>query len=377
MKAFFALALVVCVAFAEVEVLTKDNFDEKTKEGVWLIKFFAPWCGHCKRLAPTWEELSKKTEGKFHVAEVDCTVQKELAQRFQIHGFPTIKYIKDGAAPEDVRVPRTVEAYLKYVKDIVGLENVPEEKKPDPEKFVPKPPEEGKVVKLTKDNFELTKKGAWLIKFFAPWCGHCKRLAPTWEELAKKTEGKFHVAEVDCTVETELAQRFQIRGYPTIKYIKDGADALDVNVPRTVEAYIKYAKEQAEAPAKKPTEKVEGVAADVLSLDDAAFEKIKKERPVMVKFFAPWCGHCKALAPTWTQFATKARLDKKPYAVAEVDCTAHQKLCGANGVQGYPTVKIFNPSGEPVEYEGDRTLDDLINFADKNAKGEKAAHSEL
>jgi len=96
-----------------------------------------------------------------------------------------------------------------------------------------------------------------MIKFFAPWCGHCKRLAPTWEELATKTEGKFHVAEVDCTVESDLAQRFGIRGFPTIKYIKNGAEAVEVRVPRTVEAYLKFVKEQESGP-----ESTEGNAKD-------------------------------------------------------------------------------------------------------------------
>jgi thiol-disulfide isomerase/thioredoxin len=82
-------------AASDVVILTQANFDEHVKDGNWLIELyvfdifffgsvtdlrrsFAPWCGHCKKLAPTWEELATaaKADGKFKVASVDCTVEK-------------------------------------------------------------------------------------------------------------------------------------------------------------------------------------------------------------------------------------------------------------------------------------------------------------
>jgi len=241
------LAALLVGAFAEVVSLNKDNFDEKTKEGKWLIKFFAPWCGHCKALAPTWTELSTKTEGKYNVAEVDCTLYKDLCTKFGVRGYPTIKYIENGGAAEDVRIPRTVEAYTEFMQKRLGKEEKPKEEKPKEEKPKEEKPktEETKavVLSLNKDNFdaELAKKPL-AVKFFAPWCGHCKRLAPTWEEFAKANkDAEFTVAEVDCTVQKDLCGKYNINGYPTIKFLRNGEKEAEFSGARTVDALQKWA----------------------------------------------------------------------------------------------------------------------------------------
>ena len=78
-----------------------------------------------------------------------------------------------------------------------------------------------------------------------------------------------------------------------------------------------------------------------------------------VKFYAPWCGHCKALAPDWV---TLSESDIK-IPIAEIDCDAHNPICGANGVRGFPTIKLFN--GESIyDYEGARSVDAMREWAE-------------
>mmetsp|Transcript_33366 Transcript_33366/g.70133 ORF Transcript_33366/g.70133 Transcript_33366/m.70133 type:complete len:232 (+) Transcript_33366:115-810(+) len=89
------------------------------------------------------------------------------------------------------------------------------------------------VIDLTDVTFEHQTQastgqttGKWFVKFYAPWCGHCKTLAPIWEELDQKLQEEnaqdgIIVAKVDATKETQVANRFQIQSYPTLKYFAD------------------------------------------------------------------------------------------------------------------------------------------------------------
>ena len=87
----------------DVVKLDTSNFEEMTKfteegedTGDWFIKFYAPWCGHCKKLAPTWEEVATELKGKVNVAKVDVTTNKGLGNQFDIKSFPTLLFFKDG-----------------------------------------------------------------------------------------------------------------------------------------------------------------------------------------------------------------------------------------------------------------------------------------
>merc|ERR1719409_281604 len=80
------------------------------------------------------------------------------------------------------------------------------------------------VLTLTGDNFEATVKANRLIlvEFFAPWCGHCRRIAPEYEKAAGILKGRVPLAMVDATVETVLADQYKIEGYPTFYFFRHG-----------------------------------------------------------------------------------------------------------------------------------------------------------
>ena len=105
--------------------------------------------------------------------------------------------------------------------------------------------------------------------------------------------------------------------------------------------------------------------AGVVSVTEDNFAATSDGKNVFVKFFAPWCGHCKRLAPAWTQLGD-SYTDHEKVVIGEADCTADSKsLCQAQGVRGYPTLKYFI-NGEENKYTGGRDLASLQQFVVDN-----------
>lgn len=85
------------------------------------------------------------------------------------------------------------------------------------------------------------------------------------------------------------------------------------------------------------------------------------QEPWFIKFYAPWCHHCQAMAPTWVQVAKEM---EGKLNVGEVNCEAEKRLCKDARLRGYPTILFFR-GGERSEYEGLRGIGDFIHYANK------------
>eukprot|EP00455_Lapot_gusevi_P011784 TRINITY_DN154_c0_g1_i2.p2 TRINITY_DN154_c0_g1~~TRINITY_DN154_c0_g1_i2.p2 ORF type:complete len:470 (+),score=215.22 TRINITY_DN154_c0_g1_i2:71-1480(+) len=119
MKAvLLVVALVLALASAQsVLDLTNDNFDQTLQEHKKImVEFFAPWCGHCKQLAPQYDAAAKQLGSNGVLAKVDCTVEGDLCNRFGVRGYPTLKFFSNGK-PSDYTKGRTAKDIVSFVSE--------------------------------------------------------------------------------------------------------------------------------------------------------------------------------------------------------------------------------------------------------------------
>jgi len=108
-----------------VTVLTPENFDaEVTKSAeTWMVKFYAPWCGHCRSSAGSFSKAAKRLHGVARLGVVDCDAHAQLGSRFGVSGYPSFKIFsgvgKRARRPSDYSGERTasgISSHIRYVQ---------------------------------------------------------------------------------------------------------------------------------------------------------------------------------------------------------------------------------------------------------------------
>ncbi|KAK7114397.1 hypothetical protein V1264_000461 [Littorina saxatilis] len=108
--------LATCTAQVELD----DGFLETRGNNMWLVEFYAPWCGHCKKLEPVFKEVYRHLrDTPVRVGKIDATRYSDVAQHFQIRGFPTIKFIK-GDQSFTHRGDRSKDAIIEFATRAQG-----------------------------------------------------------------------------------------------------------------------------------------------------------------------------------------------------------------------------------------------------------------
>lgn len=468
-----ACVLLLSVAFAlvaakiekedGVAVLTGDNWDDfVSKENLVLVEFYAPWCGHCKRLAPDYAAAAKKLEGKVPLGKVDATEDgnKELAEKFNVRGYPTLVVISDGGKVsaeyeggrsvdeivsymEKQLLPTVTEVSLKKeIDDIIKNEKISfvgylldtgsklyEEFKSAANalrndiRFVHvtdkdvaealnvtsatfvlyKSYDEPTTIlevkdDLTKDDIQkfISDNDLPLLDAIGPHnyrkyvsrslpigfvfidpaqTEETEKLSAVAKQVAPKFRKTVLLATADGVKYQGHAKNLGLSGDSPFGFAIEGPDGshyvFDEKVEITAEKLDEFLDGILDGKVKpflksEPEPESNDGPVRVIVGSTFAKEVVESDKDVLIEFYAPWCGHCKSLAPIYDELGTKVK-DVKTLLIAKMDSTAND----APGfrIQSFPTLK-FLPAGkkdDPLPYEGERTLEAMLSFVKEHA----------
>ncbi|XP_061715106.1 protein disulfide-isomerase TMX3 [Cydia pomonella] len=144
-----------------------------------------------------------------------------------------------------------------------------------------------RVLELSDRFIDISNEGMWFVKFYAPWCAHCRRIEPIWAHVAQSLyNSQIKVAKVDCTRFPAVATHFKVRAYPTILFIK-GSQYHEYNGERLKEDMVNYAVRMSQPAVQRLTQ------ADSLGY-------LKEAHPVFFGFVGKQQG------PLWEMFIRHA-----------------------------------------------------------------------
>jgi protein disulfide-isomerase-like protein len=210
---------------------------------VYSVIQYTKGCGHCKNAKPHFVTSAEhfKEDPKVAFVGVDCTKHNSVCEQYGVKGFPTIFYFKYGKNPQPYEGGREAKDFIRFMSN-------PE----DPNSSKPVLGEDWQEIQghqhvniLGDSNFDefIQSKKKVLVMFYAPWCGHCKNMKPAYgqaaTELTSFVPGSY-LAAVDATLSSKLSQRFDLKGFPTLKYFEDGQFKFDYQGGRNKEDFVEF-----------------------------------------------------------------------------------------------------------------------------------------
>lgn len=268
-------ALALYPSSSDVVTLTASNFDRLVGESnaIWIVEFFAPWCGHCKALVPEYSKAAAALKGVAKVGAINCDEEKSLAGRFGIQGFPTIKVFgADKKKPKDYSGPRTAQGLADEAISVIrskvnaGLSGKKSKDGGSDSRS------NKDVVELNDDNFKslvYDSTDYWLVEFYMNGCGYCERLKPEYAQAAtilKNKNIKVKLGAMDAPANPATPNVFNVQGYPTLKWFEPGStgpsSAQEFGGGRTATEIVDWILEQVEK-TMPPPEAVQVTKEDV------------------------------------------------------------------------------------------------------------------
>lgn len=178
---------------------------------------------------------------------VDCTKNSVVCEQNNVKGFPTIIYFNFGKNARAYEGGRTESSFISFMRD----PNDPNAGKPSPrDEWADVPGHEHIAFLADEAAFDefLSMHKRVLVMFYAPWCGHCKAMKPAYAQAAaelvaaESSEEAGMLAAVDATLSTHLGERFEVKGYPTLKYFENGKFKFDYASGRNKEDFLAFMK---------------------------------------------------------------------------------------------------------------------------------------
>lgn len=466
----FSLVIVVLAALSladagDVLTLTDADFDSRLADfDLTLVKFYAPWCGHCKKLAPEFEKAAtvlKENDPPVTLAEVDCTGDgKDMCGKHGVSGYPTLKAFKGGEKAFDYDGPRDADGIVKYMKGKAGPSSKQLLTVADAEKFLSNSEhsivgffeasgsrassefqklatalsddfrfahtssadvldkygyKETAVIfrpthlqtKLEADRVEFTGEFAlgglkeWVNKNLHGLVGH--RTASNTEQFKNPLVVAYY--DVDYTKNPKgtnywrnrvikVAKKFADTGRKVTFAVSDVddfrheldeyglTDTGDKPVvaarnekdekfvmqadfsPENLDEFVEQLLGGQLTPYLKSEPVPTSNDAPVKVVVASTFDDIVNDptKDVLIEFYAPWCGHCKSLAPKYEELATKLA-GEEDIVIAKMDATANDVPKPYN-VRGFPTIYFApkNSKTSPKSYDGGREVDEFIKY---------------